>query len=85
MGYYSIVATVRQPVMVPDPLICIGAGFNTFVVVTDDIESVKTRLENEGVEIQAINRLDDLDPVSSDSILLPGEKAEVLQALNAKK
>lgn len=73
MGYYSFVAFAHRPVSIPDPLILLGDGVNTFTAVTDDLEGLRLVLENEGVEIREVHRIDGLDPVPEDSFLLPGE------------
>lgn len=73
MGYYSFVAFAKHPVSIPDPLILLGEGLNTFTAVTDDLEGLKSLLEDEGVTIREVNQLDELDPVPPESILLPGE------------
>ena len=73
MGYYSFVAFARHPVSIPDPLILLGSGLNTFTAVTDDLEGLKALLENEGVDIRETHRLDALESVPPDSLFLPSE------------
>ncbi len=73
MSYYSFVAYSRYPVSIPDPLILLGEGVNTFTAVTDDLEGLKSILEAEGVEIREVHRLDGLESVSPESLLLPEE------------
>lgn len=73
MGYYSFVVFAKHPVSIPDPMILLGEGVNTFTAITDDLEGLKALLENEGVAIRGVHRLDGLDPVPPDSLLLPGE------------
>lgn len=73
MGFYSFTAFAKQPVSIADPIILLGEGFNTFTAVTDDLEGLKGRLEDLGVDIRAVHRLDGLDPVPPDSLFLPGE------------
>jgi len=73
VGYYSFLAFAKYPVSIPDPLIMLGEGVNTFTAATDDLEGLTTLLENEGVDIREVHRLDGLDPVPPDSLLLPGE------------
>lgn len=71
MSYYSFVAFSRCPVSIPDPLILLGEGVNTFTAVTDDLEGLKALLEAEGVQIREVHQLDGLDPVPPETLLLP--------------
>jgi len=82
VGYYSFIAFAKQPVCIPNTCILLGEGLNTFTAVTEDIEGLKVFLEGEGVDIREVHRLDGLDPVPPDSLLLPGENpAEALAPL----
>jgi hypothetical protein len=82
VGYYSFIAFAKQPVSIQNPPILLGEGVNTFTAVTDDIDGLKALLKNEGVDLREVHRLDGLDPVPPESILLPGEDpAEVLDLL----
>lgn len=75
MGYYSIVAVARQPVAIPDPMVMLDKGVNVFTAQTDDLDAFLKTLKNEGVTVQKVNQLDGLEPVPSNSVLLPEERA----------
>lgn len=84
MAYYSFVAFAKHPVTIPDPLVMLGEGINTFTAMTEDLEWLVKALRAEGVEIKQVNQLDGLKPVPIDSLLLPGEGPEVLTPLLGK-
>jgi len=84
MAYYSFVAFAKHPVTIPDPLVMLGEGINTFTAMTEDLEWLLGALRAEGVEIKQVNQLDGLKPVPVDSLLLPGEGPEVLAPLLGK-
>ncbi len=56
-----------------DPIVVLGKGINTFTTVIKNLEKFKALLEKEGVNIREVHRLDGLDPVPSDSFLLPDD------------
>lgn len=84
MGYYSFVALAKHPVTIPDPLIMLGRGVNTFTAMTRDLKGLLAVLRNEGVDVRQVNRLDGLDPVPPETLLLPGESPEALMPLLGK-
>lgn len=81
MGYYSFTAIATHTVSLKNPYILLGPGLNVFTAVTDDLEGLKALLESEGVDIKSVNRLDGLEPVPPESLLLPGEDPRVLVPL----
>jgi hypothetical protein len=62
----------------------LGKGINTFTAMTEDLEWLVKALRAEGVDIKLVNQLDVLEPVTTDSLLLPGEGPEVLAPLLEK-
>lgn len=78
MGYYSFTALAKNPVAIEDPLILLDSGVNVFTAVVDDLEGLLARLKSEGVTVQQVNKLDGLEPVPPDSLLLPGEDPSAL-------
>lgn len=73
MKQYSIVATAKYPVAIPDPLIMLDTGHNVFQVMTADIADVLELLENEGVTVQSYNKLGQDEAPRLEDELLPGE------------
>jgi len=82
MGYYSFVAFSRHPVTITDPLILLGQGINTFTATADDVDELVGLLEDEGVDVREVNRLDTLEAVPiAEGLLLPGEASDALLSL----
>ena len=74
MAYYSFVAIARQPVGIPNPLILLDTGVNTFTAETNDLDGLLAQLEAEGVNVTQVNKLDDFEEVTlQDLPLLPAE------------
>jgi hypothetical protein len=73
VAYYSFVAFAKHPVGLVNPLVLIDAGVNTFTAEIDDLDGFLEILRDEGVEVRKTNRLDELESVPEDSMLLPGE------------
>lgn len=73
MSYYSFVAIAQRPVGIPDPMILLDSGVNTFTAQTDDLEGLLDILKNEGVTVTQVNKLDDHEEGTAQDLLLPGE------------
>lgn len=72
MAYYSFVVIARQPVGIPKPMVMLDAGVNVFTVVVDDLDTFLSRLKDEGVTVQQMNRLDVSEPGSPQDLLVEG-------------
>lgn len=84
-GYYSFVALAQHPVTMPDPLVMLGQGINTFTALVDNLDEFLGTLKDEGVEVKQVNALDGLDEVPAEALLLPGEEpTSTLRLLLAK-
>lgn len=81
MGYYSFILIAKNPVAIENPLVLLDRGVNVITSVVDDLEAFLARLKTEGVKVEKVNRLDGLEPVPMDSMLLPGETASALTPL----
>ena len=82
MGFYSFVAISRHPVTIPDPLILLGKGTNTFTALTDDVDGLVELLTSEGVDVREVHSLDNLEAVPiAEGLLLPGEAAAEMLSL----
>lgn len=84
MEQYSIKAQARKPVAIPDPLVMLDAGFNVFNVVTDDLETLLSDLENEGVTIIEASKMEQ-EPSSLEDMLVEGESPAMLGIPNFEK
>jgi len=85
MAYYSFVALAQHPVTMPDPLVMLGEGVNTFTALVDDLAEFLGALKSEGVEVKQVNPLDGLDDVPVGALLLPGEEpTQALRLLTTK-
>jgi hypothetical protein len=81
-GLFSIVARAKDLVVIPERHIALDAGVNVFSVVTDDLDVLLAHLKTQGVTVDKVQRLDQLEPVDPrESVLLPGESPEVLLQL----
>jgi len=60
---YSFKVFSPGEIDLPQHLMTIGKGLDTFTVTTDDVEGLKTHLSLEGVKVLECNQLDDLAPV----------------------
>lgn len=78
MAYYSFVVIAQQPVGIPNPIILLDRGLNTFNAEISDIDAFKKDLENENVVIKEVYRLDTHEPGLPTDLLLEGEKTESL-------
>jgi hypothetical protein len=84
MAYYSFVAFAQHPVAIPDPLIMLGRGINTFTAMTEDLDGLLALLRDEDVDIKQVNQLDGLRPVPPETLLLRGESPEAFIPLLGK-
>jgi hypothetical protein len=84
MAYYSFVAFAQHPVAIPDPLIMLGRGINTFTAMTEDLDGLLALLRDEDVDIKQVNQLDGLRPVPPETLLLRGEGPEAFIPLLGK-
>ncbi len=79
MGFYSIVAVAKQPVAFPDPLLLLDRGRNIFTVLVEDLEELREKLKDEGVEILQANRLDVHQPLDpSETLAMTDEERGLL-------
>lgn len=76
MAFYSFTAIAQQPVGIPDPMILLDKGLNVFTAHTDDLDGLLKQLEDEGVTVTQVNRLDQHEENQPGDLLLPGESAD---------
>lgn len=77
MKQYSIVIYSSKGGAIPDPLILLGEGSNIATVFTDDIDSVRKLIEDDGHEVRQINAIESEGISLKDSLLL-GETEDTL-------
>ena len=68
MAYYSFVVIAPQPLGIPSPTVLLDKGVNTFAAVVDNLEEFLKNLEDEGVVVKQVNRLDDHEPGGLDGL-----------------
>ena len=61
--FYSFVVRSTREVPLPEHLLVIGEGTDTFNATVDNLEAFQERLRLEGVEVLQVHQLDDLEPV----------------------
>lgn len=83
MKQYSAKATALRPVAIPDPLILLDEGFNTFTFVTDNLDGTLDLLKNEGVTVQEVFTLEQ-EASSLKDILVEGESEAKLGLYGAE-
>lgn len=72
MAYYSFYVQAPHPVSITRPFVILDTGFNTFPAEVDDLEKFVQRLHDEGISVDKVVRLDDLEESKPSDILLPG-------------
>lgn len=73
MAFYSFIAIAQQPVGIPDPMILLDTGVNTFTAHTDDLDGLLKQLADEGVKVTQVNRLDQHEEGQPSDLLLLDE------------
>lgn len=57
MKYYSIVVFSQESLQYQDPEIFVETGVNVFTVLTGDIQSLVSMLEEDGIRVNEVNCL----------------------------
>lgn len=69
-GFYSFVVHSPEEMGFPEYLLMLGEGVNTFNLTLEDPAEFSAVLLEHGVKIIEANRLDDLEPVTPDPMIL---------------
>jgi hypothetical protein len=66
---------VRSPdvLAIPGQMNTLDTGINVFSAEVPDLDAFRGSLEALGIEVLEVHRLDDLEPVTPEMSLLPGE------------
>lgn len=67
--FYSFVVRSTREVPIPEHLLVIGEGIDTFNAIVENLEVFRERLRLEGVQILQVHQLDEVDPLP----VLPGD------------
>lgn len=61
--YYSFVVWAKEDVSLPEHLLVIGEGFDTFNATISDLPAFLAKLADKGVQVREVHKLDELEPV----------------------
>jgi hypothetical protein len=74
VAYYSFVVLAAHPVAIPNPMVLLDTGVNTFTALVEDLDEFTKLLANEDVTIKQANQLDKFEQQKPEDLLLPGEE-----------
>jgi hypothetical protein len=63
MGFYSFIVVSPEEVPLPEYMVYLDHGRNVFNAVVNDIEQFHRRMDEYGVKVLQVNRLDKYEPI----------------------